>query len=222
MLTFLITILFLVLASAGVYFGARFLGSKNLKESAQDTTSLRSDITELDTAIDTAATILEDMVSLDDKVTLEKEKTDFQTNIEEQRAKTEALQIKLEESQKNVAAAEAKLDELKRGKEESFTLAAEIRSNSEQLEAERSKLEAELNNSKTQMKELQSELELTAAQVAALDEIYSTIDDVGQNMTNLSQSHQLATDRFLNLQTQYEELEKEYAKLIEKELSPNE
>lgn len=221
MLTLIITIVILIAASAVVLLLSKHLSEKASKIKDADTATIKNEIYHCDQATKKALSKLNTMVSLNDKIEVEQVINDQEFAIETEQARLTKIQDKLNTLKAEVARQEEKIAQLKKGKDESFRMAEEVRSKSEALETERNRLEAELNNSKDQMIALKSELELTSTQASAIDEIYKSIDEASARLVELADSHQIASERFLNLQIQYEELEKEYSKLIAKELNPD-
>lgn len=221
MLNLVITIIVLLVATIVVLRYSKYLSEKASKIKDADTATIKSEIYHCDQATKKALSKLNSMMSLNDKIEVEQVISEQEVAIEAENSRLIKIQEKLSTLQAEVARQEEKIAQLKKGKEESFRLADDVRSKSEALEAERNRLEAELNNSKDQMIALKSELELTSAQASAIDEIYKAIDEASSRLMELSDSHQIASERFLNLQIQYEELEKEYSKLIAKELDPD-
>lgn len=139
--------------------------------------------------------------------------------LDQEREKLAALEKQLSGAQSKVDKEENEHSNLKRGKEECQRIADEMRSNTERLAMEQSRLDSELQQSSAQMTMLASETSLTAGQSQALKQINEALNDSSSHLKSVANLHNLSSERFLNLEVQYTELEKEYRKLVEKELS---
>ncbi|MCC6933578.1 MAG: hypothetical protein IT292_10030 [Deltaproteobacteria bacterium] len=110
-------------------------------------------------------------------------------------------------------------NEIKKGRAESIKLADELIANKEILLNEMSLLQDQLADSKAQLDSLNEEVELTDAQKSALADIKTSLDSTVGQLNELAVAYGQISKSFVTLEGQYKELEKEYRRLIEVELS---
>lgn len=137
----------------------------------------------------------------------------------EEREKLNKLESKLQAAQSNVDEREAKHNKIKMGKEDCDRIADELRANGESLIAQAKKLEDELAASQKQISVLSGGAELSSAQQEAVNEISQHLATATEQLRETYEVYQQATQRFLNLQAQYAQLESEYKGLVEQQLS---
>lgn len=153
----------------------------------------------------------------------------------ELQAKLPVIQKELAAVQQNCAALETELastkgfiankeklhNEIKKGRADNIKMADELIANKEALLNEMSVLQDQLADSKAQLDSLNEEVELTEAQKSALDEIKASLKATVTQLNELSVVYGQISKSFVTLEGQYQELEKEYRRLIEVELSRN-
>ncbi len=169
--------------------------------------------------IEQALAYLGAMVPLADAVEREQQIAGLRQDLAGETKKLQDLEAQLGRLQGMVETAEQGHSELKKGKEDCDTLADEIRTRKDQLNSEASRLESEIAQSRAQLSMLSEEVTLTKEQKAALNSITAALDHSQKQVTALAEIWTVASNRFVNLETQYSELEKEFTKLVEKELS---
>ena len=98
-------------------------------------------------------------------------------------------------------------------------MADSVRARKEELKSEYVRLESELENSLSQLSALSSEVTLTSDQQIGIKKIHGALEKTREQLNLLNEIYTQAQSRFLNLEAQYGELEKEFTKLVEKELS---
>lgn len=223
MLTIILILLITAFLSAVIYIGTtKFWIPLLLKrlnaaigENQQDTLS---NIEQCDLAIEQAFTYIDGLSALDKLTDIEKRIDETEKSLVEEKQSLVAIEKELAESQTSVDEQEKKHNELKKGKEEAEKMADELRANQETLQAEAQRLQDELVASKNHMQSLSTELELTAEQQTAVDKIQASVDGVQSQLKDLCVAYDMSSQRFTNLEVQYKELEKEYRKLVDKEL----
>lgn len=219
---FVVWLLFGLLSSGAVFFFIRTLKKKSLESTGQDMSASEGRITELDTAMEEAFKHVEAMVPLSEGKALEAKIAETMKQFGIEHAKLDTLEKALAKAQKGVDTEESAYNELKRGKDDAEQLADKIRGDSEKVEGETKRIENEIKQSKDQLLSLGSEVALTADQKKSVDAIAGSLNDSTNRLKTLIEMYTVASQRFVNLQTQYMELEKEYRKLVEKELSNGE
>lgn len=142
----------------------------------------------------------------------------FNQQLSEERGKLEKLDKQVESLQGTIEVEESSHNELKKGKEEAGELAEQLRMNKDQLEGEYTRLEAELSRSLTEVSALSSEIEMTSDQKIACDKVQAGLENARLQLSTLADIYTQASTRFTNLENQYQELEGEFTKLVEKEL----
>lgn len=220
MYPFIVGIVFLLAFVAVFFVLKKMLTQKSagggLQASIQN---IDSQISAANEAIEQGLAHVKEMVSLDIFQAKEKELAALNKQLNGERLKLEKLDRQVEKLQANVESEEASHNDRKRGKEEAASLADQVRENTQRLASEYSRLEQELNQSLSQLTALNTEVELTNEQKIALDSVCNGVRMSQDQLSTLADVHTQATQRFTNLESQYQELEKEFTKLVEKELS---
>jgi chromosome segregation ATPase len=211
---------------AGVIFlGAAFVLQKYLaaKQRGAGISSnigeVEEKISDTDAAIQNALAHVESMMPLAKLKEREEELEGLNQQLGVEREKLEKLDKQVEKLQKTIEEEESAHNELKKGREEASTLADDVRANKERLASEYQQLESELKQSLSNLEALNTEVDLTADQQIAVDKIQGALESARVQLSTLSEMHSQAATRFTNLEAQYVELEKEFTKLVEKELS---
>ncbi len=218
-LTFIIVGL---LSSGAVLFFIRKLTKKSQESTGLDMSAGEDRIGELDQVMENAFKQVEGMVPLADARAIEGKIAETMKQFAVEHAKLDQLEKSLARAQKGVDTEEAAYNELKRGKDDAEQLADKIRSDAERVDSETKRIETKIKESKNSLQKLGTEVALTADQKKAVDAIASSLNESSNRLKVLIESYTVASQRFVNLQSQYTELEKEYRKLVEKELSSGE
>jgi chromosome segregation ATPase len=210
------------LSTAAILFSVRVFSQQSSKSFGKDRDILKAESAKFDGIIERAAEYTRTMISLDEVKTIEAKKTQVLQVVAEERSRVKRVEQDLEQLQVKVDKQEAKHNELKKGKEDAERLADDIKANKERLLSEAKKLQDELQQSKSQMETILSEVDLNEEQISALKDITTSIEKMGAQMKELADIHTQSSGRFVNLQKQFSELEKEFRKLVDKELSGGE
>jgi chromosome segregation ATPase len=215
-----ITLLVMLIGcTVALYAVLRYLRAEASKAVGKEREVFDIESEKLNGIIDGAIAKLGEMRSLDELNALEEKKAAIHSEFEAEKEKVKKIESELASLQGKVDKQEARHNELKKGKEEADRVADEVRSNKERLIAEAARLEQELVQSNSQMTTLAGELNLDAGQEAAFAEIQATLSNIAAQLSDSHKIHDHTSSRFLSLQTQYSELEKEFRKLVDKELS---
>ena len=223
-----ITIIGVSVLLAALLFGGLALASKVISKKASSSGSgkevreIELKISSIDENITKALDYATNLLPLSEYNELIKRKNEFDDNLTNERTKLDLLEAKLSEIQTKVTAEEESHSNLKKGREESINLANSIKEKKAQLEANQKRLSEDLNNSRTQLNVLSSETKLTPEQEIGLNLIKTTLSNSQEQLNALSQTYKQSSTRFATLHGQYSDLEKEFTKLIEKDLAGEE
>ena len=110
---------------------------------------------------------------------------------------------------------ERKKDELKKNSSNTLLLIGELIANRTTLEDEMVLIQGNLDASKSQLKTLVDEIELAEEQKAVFEELNRTMDEVRERLFEVSSTYKDSAKNIMELENQYQSLEKEYKKLIE-------
>lgn len=218
------TFIIMSVVGAAIFWGSLILLNKQFtrrdtSSSSKDIADVEEQISAIDSAIEQAFIYCDKMIPLADSKEREDQIVALGAQLAEAQEKLQKLDQQVEKLQATVEEEEAHHNELKKGKEEAALLAHEIREHSQALESECAQLEQQLQNSQAQLTALSTEIKLTNEQTIAMNKINAALEKSHSQLQSLIEIHTLARNRFLNLETQYVELEKEFTKLVEKELS---
>ncbi|MFN8389572.1 MAG: hypothetical protein U0136_04715 [Bdellovibrionota bacterium] len=212
-------IIFGALATGGLFMLLKSFAKKTTAGNSSGMTEIENSIQQLDEHINRSFEYFDQMLPLGDAVQKEQEIAAVRADLAVESKKLADLDAQLTKLQAAVETAEAAHNELKKGKEDSDKLADEVRSKKDQLAAETKAIEGELAQSRAKLDVLSEEVSLTKDQKIALNSVTSSIDASSKQLLALSEVYTVAATRFSNLENQYRELEKEFTKLVEKELS---
>jgi len=216
----IIAILTLVL-SGSLATGLSFLVFRNLSKQATSSVGkerdiIVSEIQLFDEAIDKALVKLDSMVSLDERIKLEQEVATIQKSIDIEKGKVNKIQKDLQSLQERVDQQEAKHSELKRGKEESDVLAKSLRENREKFVEEAASLSQSCAGVLDSFALLSAKL--SKESLSEIQELEETFRMSSVQLMEFSEFYSKAATRFINLEKQYSELEREFRKLLDKAL----
>ncbi len=201
-----------------LFLALQFFSSSITKSVGKDREQISEEIRLLDVAIKTAVAELTEMLPLDDLKAVEAQILEKQKELEIENTKLKKLEGDLGVSQGKVDAQEGKHNDLKKGKEDAQQAAVEMKSLYESVLAETKQLESQLNIAKTELEAIEAQPGLTADQKSAIRGIDASLKKLQQQLKDMNEVYEQASQRFFNLHTQHSELEKEYRKLVDKEL----
>ncbi|MCC6221775.1 MAG: hypothetical protein IT291_11100 [Deltaproteobacteria bacterium] len=173
----------------------------------------------IEKAIEQAFSRINGMLPLDNLTTHTQELLELSDKLKKEADKLSRVEEALRKTQVTIKEKEARHNELKIGRENSTTIAAELKATREQLKLEHQNLEIQLKESQSQLKELSNNTEITEEQQKAITEIEAAYNLACKHLDGLIQVYNQASGRYLNLQGQHEMLELEYRGLVEKQLS---
>jgi|GEM_PF-6035935 len=207
------------LASLALWAMKRLYEKRLKSVTTQSTEELENEIASLDKRIKAAVENLSELGSGKDLEQLSVEVLVARDRILSSKSHVEEIESNLRAREIEVDRRERQHNSLKVETSESSDLVDEIKARAEQLSVEKERIHLHLLESQSQMLSLESEVELTQAQQQALAEISASLKSLGEQVQMLAASHHTASDRYVSLQKQYVELEREYRRLIEQQLN---
>lgn len=220
-----ISIIVSALVLAGILYGSLLAVSKVIQKKSSTSGSgpeLKAtclEIEALDKSLEEAFAYSSQLSPLSMYTELVQRKEAFEENLQNEKNKIEVLENKLKEIQAKVTKEETSHSNLKKGREEAIDLANDIKERKAQLEADQKRLNDELLNSMNQLNVLSGELNLTPEQEVGFNKIKNALKNSQDQLVSLSQTYKQASGRFSTLHGQYSDLEKEFTKLLEKDLA---
>ena len=208
-----------LILGAALFFGTKVLSRQQSSGAAGQIEEIDKKISVINSSIDNAIKKFEHLVSADELEQLDSAKDQLNKTLQEVQSKLHNLENALASKQKEVDAAESSHNDLKRSKEAAAVLADDLKATKAKLESEHKALETELNQSLSQLQALSSELHINPQAEAGINKIKNSLSNSQIQLKTLIQIYQQGSTRFVNLQEQYKDLEKEFTKLVEKELS---
>jgi myosin heavy subunit len=143
---------------------------------------------------------------------------EFADVLTSQRQLRDSLERKLKEAQSQVLERESANRELKTEKEEDDAAFTSVLSNYNDISSESVDLERRLADSLKTLDKLSTELGITEDQRAVLDQLQAALTSASSQLRDVIVAHQNIFERLQSLQSQYQELETEYVKLVELQL----
>jgi len=209
----------LVLLFIALTIGVKILAKTQSSGASSKVSVLDEKIALITNSISIALEKFEPLSSASELESLDIKKETTLATLRDSENKLKALENALTKKQEEVNSAETSHNDLKRAKEASEILADEIVAKKSILEAEYQALEEELSQSLNQLEVLSSELNLTPQQQAGITKIENSLANSQKQLKILVHMYQQGSTRFTTLQDQYKDLEKEFTKLVEKELT---
>ena len=204
-----------------VLFAVKLFRAKQTKSIHSDKQGVVDEITKYDMAINAATESFANLVSLNEILAKQQVKARILKDLEVEKEKLEKKEKALEQAQGAVDIQEQRHAELKAGKEGSESLAKEIQETKEKLTEQSEHLKVLLGATKNQLSEYVSDKHLPAdsENSEAIERVQLSIDKVSTQLVELVEIHSMAGQRFVGLQRQFAELEKEYHRLIDREIT---
>lgn len=214
------SLVFSILLYVSLVLATKSISKKaSISGSGPELKSANLEISTFDKTIADALSYASQLVPLSLYRDLINKKDAFEDNLQTEKNKLEELESKLSEIQSKVAKEELSHSNLKKGREEAIDLANDIKERKAQLEAEQKRLNDELLNSMNQLTVLSGEMNLTPEQEMGFNKIKTALKNSQEQLTSLTQTYKQASGRFATLHSQYSDLEKEFTKLVEKDLA---
>jgi len=141
------------------------------------------------------------------------------TEIEKNNLNLAEFEKKLEHAQRAVVAREERQQELKSSKEGEHSKLEELASLHETLGSESMGLERQLADSMKQLDSLQNEVGLTEKQKEGFQKLSDVLSMAGERLRELITEYDTINTRLIEIRQQYTDLEGEYTRLVEQQLS---
>jgi len=209
-LTFTVT-----LPVAGLFLGKKLSGEESNEYMAQvreESRILEQKIVEA-LASDTSRASKSQVAQLANNITR------YRAALESQKAEREMLELKLAGAQTDVVNREAAHQELKTVKREDEVVLQEVVSNYHDISTESVSLERRLADSLKSIDKMTAEVALTADQRAVFEALSNALTTASTQLRDVIVAYQNVYERLAALQGQYSDLENEYIKLVELQLS---
>jgi chromosome segregation ATPase len=144
---------------------------------------------------------------------------EFVQGLEAQKQLIKDLEVKLDKAQKDVEAKEGEQQEMKSAKEEDDKRLAEITAAYDTYSSQSVALEHQLAASLKNLDTMIVEIPMTADQKAVFTELSSALTTASARLRDLLIDYQAVFERLEGLKSQHADLEEEYTKLVEQQLS---
>jgi hypothetical protein len=200
---------------AGLLVGKRFSGEESneyLTQVREESRNLEQKIVEV-LGTDTPRASKSHVAQLASKIDR------YRQALESQRAARESLEQKLQGAQTDVVNREAAHQELKTAKREDEVILQEVVANYHDISTESVSLERRLADSLKTIDKMTSEVALTADQKAVFEALSTALTTASTQLRDVIVAYQNVYERLAALQGQYTDLENEYIKLVELQLS---
>ena len=196
----------------------KFLAKKYTGVATDGLKTIIPEIEQLDVSLVAAREHLATLEPISKLIEVKEREKSINEALEEQQVIFNKLESKLKDMQVKVEGAESAHNSLKKEKEESVNLAAELKDRNVKLDQDNNTLQSELSQSLGQLTLLSSEIKLTPDQEAGFKKLRASVTAANEQLKTLSGTYKRSSGRFTALFAQYSDLEKEFTKLVEKEL----
>lgn len=213
--TGLLLLLSLLGAGAVVFFGARIFHGA----SKDQTEALRSESARLEAQIRSAVQLPSLQCSRTQLTQLQAQTEEFLQAIETQKQLVAELERKLESAQREIHTKESAQQALKWSKEDDERRLQEVTSAYESYSKQAGSLEQELAASLENLDRITTQFTPSEEQRAIFQELSATLTSTSERLKELSLEYQSVHQRLEGLKAQHADLEEEYTKLIEQQLS---
>jgi chromosome segregation ATPase len=181
--------------------------------------TLRAESAQLESALSGSLTGGESRFSKAQLSQLIQQTEEFVQALDSQKQVIKELESKLEQAQKDVELKEGEQQEMKSSKEEDEKRLAEITAGYETFSSQSVALEHKLAASLKNLDTLMAEVPMTADQKAVFQELSNTLTSSSSRLRDLFVDYQAVHERLEGLKSQHTDLEEEYTKLVEQQLS---
>jgi chromosome segregation ATPase len=213
--TGLLLVMSLLGAAAVVFFGARIFHGA----SRGDTEALRRESARLDEAIHSAVQLPSTQCSREQLTQLQAQTEEFLQAIETQKQVVTELEQRLESAQREIHTKESAQQALKWSKDDDERRLQEVTSAYESYSKQAGSLEQELAASLQNLDLISTQLTASEEQRAIFQELSLTLTQTSERLRELNLEYQSVHQRLEGLKAQHADLEEEYTKLIEQQLS---
>jgi chromosome segregation ATPase len=219
----LIALIFSLILIAPLFYGLKFLIKKvytqTTSESSTKIPEINIQITKSDDMIHEDLSYTQGLLPLSDAL----KRKEQEQNLKNELIKSEKIIFELE---KNLSALKSEVDEtqneynkVKKGKESGDAISENIKTRKNELKNENDSLQKNLLESLNGIESFSKSTRLNQNQEAGVKMIIGNIQDANKHLETLINSYNQSSSRFLNLYEQYSDLEVEFTRLVEQELS---
>lgn len=205
--------------SALIVFGAFFLLKSQIGGSSKaQSEALSAEIAEISSRTIQLLDGCESHVSAAQLAAIEKELEEIQTSISSQKSLLQEVDSKLNVAQKKIEEKEVHHQEMKTSKVEDEVKLAELMAAFATNSSESLGLEQRLAMSLKNIDEFLSTIELTPDQRNLLEDLSKALSSAGSRLRDLITEYETVRNRLATLQSQLQDLEDEYTRLVEQQL----
>ncbi len=179
---------------------------------------LIEEIKEINRQIDSLQSKSADLISKGQEESAREQLDTAKASLAAEKDNLKEIERKLDSSQKLVEQKEAIQQDLKSGKLEDEQKMAELMASFEDITAESVTLEQQLANSMKNLDQILAEVQLTNDQKAVLQDLSGALTSSGARLRDLIMEYQTSNERLQALQSQHQDLEEEYTRLVEQQL----
>ncbi len=208
-------VLSIVVVAASLFTGKKLAGGA----SKEQIDALMVEARELESLLSPSRASAEGRFSNAQLARLIEQTEEFVQGLEQQKQTIKQIETRLEKAQKEVEGKEGEQQEMKSAKEEDekrlYEITTAFETHSSQSVALEHQLAASLKNLDTMM----VEVPMTADQKAVFQALSDTLTNVSSRLRDLFVDYQAVHERLEGLKSQHTDLEEEYTKLVEQQLS---
>ncbi len=219
----MITLLASIFLGVAYFFSIKFLiariNQNTTSEAETQIPEVIKEITTVDETIQKALEYANELVPFDQALERREKESILQEELKKQLTAISKLEGNLNELKFEVEETEREYNEIKKGKEEAEDVTKNIKSQKSNLESENETLQKNLTNILEALKTFSQTKKLDANQDAGFKIILSNINTANKQLETLVMSYKQSSARFLNLHEQFNDLEVEFSRLVEQELS---
>jgi hypothetical protein len=212
-----------VISSIGFFFVLKFLiqslKHKTNSEAITEVPIIHNQILIVDGAIEKAVQYASDLVPFNDAIERQEKEKIMKLELDKELSALAVLEIKLNELKLEVEENEKEYNDIKKGKESSQELNEAIKASKSGLTSQNIELQNKIENTLNNISTFTTKTKLNPNQEAGFKLINNNIKNANKQLGILIQSYNQSSTRFLNLYGQFNDLEMEFSKLVEKELS---
>ncbi len=208
-----------ILSGSAILATALFIKRKANYGIGQERKELKISLAGLDQDLQSLTKESEKLISRKQLEGIRKRRSTLLQEMDVARGLVLELEDKLRNSQKTIKEREDAQTKLKAVKVGEENRVAEIITTYEALNGESISLEKKLAESMKQLDSLMGEVQLTDKQKESLSKLSGVLSSAGERMRDLITEYDTISKKILELQQQYLDLEDEYKRLVEQQLS---
>lgn len=205
------------------FFGLKFFVSKVNSSTTSEATEkiplINQKIKSIDTATVQALEYAEELIPFDEAIERQEKEAVMKAELNKQLSTLSNIESKLSDLKLEVEETEKEYNEIKKGKESAQEVSDNIKSKKDSLKSENLALQNSIKEVFDALKSFTSTTKLNPNQEAGFKLITENVQLANKQLESLVASYNQSSGRFQNLHDQFNDLEVEFSKLVEKELS---